>query len=153
MCGPASAISRNGAGAVAIIHCRPGSGVAPNQLRLFFWNPSSPTTSVTQVSAETENGLLFGDRLLGLRIHNHGDLTVAPSLTLPSVAAHVDCASGILDDASEALDFVVSDDGQMAMAKLGERLELAVGGEGVIGKMVSVTSGGLEYGDGIIGWN
>ena len=69
------------------------------------------------------------------------------------MAAHVDGASDCMIDGSQALSFVVSDDGETAMAKLGERLELAVGGEGVIGKMVSITSGGSEFGDGIIGWN
>ena len=41
----------------------------------------------------------------------------------------------------------------MATAELTPRLELGVGGEGVIGKMVSVSCDGDELGDGIIGWN
>ena len=38
-------------------------------------------------------------------------------------------------------------------AELGERLDLFAGGNGVIGRMVSVVSGREKIGDGIIGWN
>ena len=41
----------------------------------------------------------------------------------------------------------------MAVALLGQRLELGVGGEGVIGKMVSVSCSGVEVGNGVVGWN
>lgn len=41
----------------------------------------------------------------------------------------------------------------MAVAQLGRRLELSVGGEGVVGKMVSVTCSGVEIGNGVVGWN
>ena len=36
---------------------------------------------------------------------------------------------------------------------LGDRLDLGVGGCGVIGRMLSITSGGREIGNGVIGWN
>ena len=80
-----------------------------------------------------------------MRYSNHGDLTAAPPSALSSAAAHADGASGGSADVSQALSFMISDGGDTAMAKLGERLELAVGGEGVIVMMVSVTSGGLEF--------
>lgn len=55
--------------------------------------------------------------------------------------------------ATHALEFV-DGEGGMAVAQLRQRLELSVGGEGVIGKMVSVTSStGMEFGNGIVGWN
>ena len=38
-------------------------------------------------------------------------------------------------------------------AQLGVRLDLIFGGNGVIGPMMSVVSGGEEIGDGSIGWN
>lgn len=127
------------------------------------------------MSAEAGSGLFLSDGSLGLRIQyapsvlgslthrmkqsadlrysNHGDLTATPPSALSSIAAHAYGASDYLDNVPQPLNFVVSDDGETAVAKLGERLELAVGGEGVIGKMVCVTSGGLELGDGVIGWN
>lgn len=37
--------------------------------------------------------------------------------------------------------------------ELGERLELGVGGSGVIGRTLSVMRGGEEVGNGVIGWN
>lgn len=40
-----------------------------------------------------------------------------------------------------------------ASAELGQRLDLGVGGHGVIGKMVSVACDGQDLGNGIIGWN
>lgn len=80
---------------------------------------------------------------------SHGDLTAASSSSISSPAS--DASEGF-DSQSGFLNFV-SNDGETAIAELGERLELAVGGEGVIGKMISITSEGLELGDGIIGWN
>ena len=82
---------------------------------------------------------------------HHGDLTSASSSYPTSSSAH--SAPDCLGTVHRSLSFVIPDDGETPMAKLGERLELAVGGGGVIGKMVSVTRGGLEFGDGIIGWN
>ena len=38
-------------------------------------------------------------------------------------------------------------------AQLGVSLDLVLGGNGVIGPMMSVVSGGEEIGDGSIGWN
>ena len=47
----------------------------------------------------------------------------------------------------------MSTDSVMATAQLTQRLDLGVGGEGVIGKMVSVSCNGDDLGNGIIGWN
>ena len=41
----------------------------------------------------------------------------------------------------------------LAVAELSQRLDLGVGGEGVIGKMVSVSCNHRDLGHGIIGWN
>ena len=37
--------------------------------------------------------------------------------------------------------------------ELDRRLDLVVGGQGVIGRMMSVFSGREKIGDGVIGWN
>ena len=44
-------------------------------------------------------------------------------------------------------------DSKTPTAELNRRLDLGVGGEGVIGKMVSVSCNGLDLGNGVIGWN
>ena len=41
----------------------------------------------------------------------------------------------------------------IATAELRQRLDLGVGGEGVIGKLVSVACNGTDLGNGVIGWN
>lgn len=38
-------------------------------------------------------------------------------------------------------------------SELEERLDLGVGGGGIIGRLLSVTGGGREIGNGVIGWN
>ena len=169
MCGSSCTTStpRNSAGAIAIIHSSASTTVASRQLRLFFTNVPSPTAGFTQVSTDAQSLAATGP-YLGLSIQYvansllslfpepwtladditscHGDLAASPSFSTPSLA------SSTSQVANHALQFVHGEGG-MAVAQLGRRLELSVGGEGVVGKMVSVTCSGVEIGNGVVGWN
>ena len=80
---------------------------------------------------------------------NHGDLTTTPSSSVSSLAS--EASSGW--DAAQHVLRLTSTDSMIATAELRQRLDLGVGGEGVIGKMVSVACNGNDLGNGIIGWN
>ena len=70
----------------------------------------------------------------------HGDLT----------AAH---QAGFGDtERLHAVRLRHSSDGNNDM-QLGERLELGVGGSGVVGRTLSIMRGGKGVGNGVIGWN
>ena len=78
---------------------------------------------------------------------HHGDLT-AKNDEEPMVVNH---ASMIVHNVE--LKHASNDNGRGYGSDLGDRLDLGVGGCGVIGRMLSVTSGGREIGHGVIGWN
>ncbi|KAG7008110.1 hypothetical protein G7Y79_00007g022350 [Physcia stellaris] len=147
MCGSTCTTStpRNGAGAIAIIHSSAPTTAAAKQLRLFFTNAATPITGFTQVSTDAQSLAATGP-YLGLSIHCHGDLAASPSSSTSSLA------SSTSQVANHALEFVHGEGG-MAVAELRQRLELSVGGEGVIGRMVSVSCSGVEVGNGVVGWN
>ncbi|KAK0514157.1 hypothetical protein JMJ35_003879 [Cladonia borealis] len=137
MCG-ADRPSQNGA--VAIIH----RAVSSQNIRLLFRNPTHPSTANTVVSYETGLGYERGARQdsqqpmrdFTLQIHQHGDLT-APN-----------------KDAAVAPICLKTIEGQTAHeVELDTRLDLFVGGKGVVGRMVSVLNGKEKLGDGVIGWN
>jgi hypothetical protein len=75
------------------------------------------------------------DRLLTVRKSNLGDLT-----------AGVKSAGNILHSLS--LDLATK-----GLLVLDRRLNLGVGGDGIIGRTVSVVKEGVVLGEGIIGWN
>lgn len=75
-------------------------------------------------------------------LSHHGDLTAADQAVL---------------DPSSIVQHTIqlkraSDDGEHE-SNLGARLDLGVGGSGVIGRMLSITCGGRQIGNGVIGWN
>ena len=162
MCG-ADRPSQNGA--VAIIH----RAVSSQNIRLQFRNPTHPSTANTIVSYETGVGYELGHRqdrqqpmrdfilqiqyvLPNLRGRNTFNKR-ADSTTACPFSQHGDLTAPN-KDAAVAPICLKTIKGQTAQeVELDRRLELFVGGKGVVGRMVSVLDGKEKLGDGVIGWN
>lgn len=70
-----------------------------------------------------------------------------------SQSQHGDLTARDIDSSSVMHTSTMGQSGKRDEVDFGERLELDVGGRGVIGRMVSVVRGKERLGDGIIGWN
>ncbi|KAI5853446.1 hypothetical protein BZA05DRAFT_444459 [Tricharina praecox] len=99
-----------------------------SSFQLHFHNPLPPPLP-------TEVSYTFAVPECEIRIHNLGDLT-----------GGVQTAGEILFSLEVAMEKA---DG----LPLDRRLDLGVGGDGIIGRSVSVVRKGVVLGEGIIGWN
>ncbi|CCX17436.1 hypothetical protein FPQ18DRAFT_332510 [Pyronema domesticum] len=119
-------------GAIAILHPSPTSSPSSSSsftsCQLHFTNDPLLPTSPTSVSTLLD---LSNPEDCELRIHDHGDLTcISPS---EPVMYSLPLRSGL--------------------SSLERRLDLGVGGKGIIGRAVSIVAGGAVLGQGIVGWN
>ena len=103
---------------------------------LQFYNSPDPSSSPTWISYAPKDD---GDKDAGaaaagcqVRIHRLGDLTAGENEILHSLPLELFSAGSVTLD---------------------RRLVLGVGGDGIIGRSVSVVRGGVVVGGGIIGWN
>lgn len=95
---------------------------------LQFYNSPDPSSSPTQISYDA------GAAAAGcqVRIHRLGDLAAGENEVLHSLQLELFSAG---------------------LVTLDRRLVLGMGGDGIIGRSVSVVRGGVVLGEGIIGWN
>ncbi|SMR53114.1 unnamed protein product [Zymoseptoria tritici ST99CH_1A5] len=94
-------------------------------------------------------------------IHRDGDLNHRRRPSSPSPSSNSSSSSE--EDEDEAWDFDPSTILHMIPLPhsiqpdvpfdLGRRLDLGVGGEGIIGRRVSFVTGGRVVGEGVMGWN
>ena len=152
-------------GAVAIIH----RAVSSRNIRLHFRNSTHPSTANTVVSYETGVGYELAVRqdsqqpmpdfilqiqyeILNLWARNPSNKLADPD-TLRIFSPHGDLTAPN-KDAAVAPTYLKTIKGQAAHeVELDMRLDLFVGGKGVVGRMVSVLDGKEKLGDGVIGWN
>ncbi|EOD49067.1 putative oxoglutarate iron-dependent oxygenase protein [Neofusicoccum parvum UCRNP2] len=147
MCGNSSRLSTGGT--IAVLrpppHESPASPVA--DCNLFFENPAGRTAR-TRVVFQAQDGSCF-DHFMGyfMLIHRTGDLLSRPPLS---------------EEARNALYAVqlkpaVDEHQSTAQLELTNALDFSVGGNGVIGRKVSIVTDlndtGATLAEGIIGWN
>ncbi|KAA8896053.1 hypothetical protein FN846DRAFT_296942 [Sphaerosporella brunnea] len=116
----------------AVAYIVPTSSSRFSSCLLQFHNPPDSSSLPTNMSCTPENKLADCE----VRIHTLGDLT-----------AGVESAGNVLHS---LLPLELAEKGQLVLDR---RLDLGVGGDGIIGRTVSVVKGGIVLGEGIIGWN
>lgn len=147
MCGGNSSRLSTG-GTIAVLRPPPHESQSSSaNCNLFFENPKD-RRGRTRAVFQTQDGGCF-DTFMGyfMLIHRNGDLLSRPPLS---------------DEARNALYAIqlkpaVDEHQSLAQLDLADELEFAVGGNGVIGRKVSIVTdlsdAGTTLAEGIIGWN
>ncbi|KAL1615697.1 hypothetical protein SLS54_008827 [Diplodia seriata] len=135
-------------GTIAVLRPPPHESQSPSaNCNLFFQNPGE-LSGRTRAVFQADDGSCF-DHFSGyfMLIHRNGDLLSRPPL------------SEAAGDALHAIQLrpAVDEHQSLAQLDLANALELSVGGQGVIGRKVSIVTDlkdtGTTIAEGIIGWN
>ncbi|OAL35218.1 hypothetical protein AYO20_05472 [Fonsecaea nubica] len=132
---------------IAIIHPNPQSSFR-GRLKLSNRAPGATTTTL-QCAASNASELCGPDALLNVRIHKYGQ----PLSTSSHSAADSDSEDEYDPSNPVLYSFFVD---MVSASKTGDlRLNLGVGGDGVVGRTVSIVDGRRRklLGEGVIGWS